>query len=800
MLSDIRLAFRQMAKVPGFTAIIVLTLALGIGACTAIYSALDRVVLRPYDDPATERNVYLRSVRLSQGGDAGVSFPDFTDVEMQAKSFEFMAHRVLRFVTLTGSDEPLRLMGAKVTSRHFDMFGMKLALGRAFLPEEFVTGKDNVVILRHAFWQRMFGGAADVIGRTVQLDDTPYTVIGVLSERFERTASRFEVWFPLAANSESRGVRLDTATGRLRPGVTVEQAQHEMDVIAVALAENYPETNKGFGIKVYPEHLLPGETVTRQIPILFGAAISLVIIACVNIASLLLVRANSRQREMSVRAALGASRGRLVRQLLIESLVVALLGGMLGVLLAQWALDFIRSFVSSGGMLATGAGLGRFAHLSLDVRVLAYALGLTVVTALIFGLAPAWLSTSTDLNEALRQGARGSTEGRSRGRIRAILVVVEVAMAFTLLACSALMIRSFLKLTDRDLGFNMQRTAFVRFTLSSVKYPDLEQRRAFTRALLTEIQNAPGVEAAGTSRCLPFLGPFPVVAGFEIEGASAMLATERPVTQHIPSVSPNYFRSMGIPLKQGRFFSDGDDADGRSVAIINQTLALLHFPNQDPVGKRIRIGRTAWREIVGVVGDITYKYGEVSQPQFYEPGLNFVCIFVRGYGNAASLPAIVKAQIRARDSSLAPSDWGTIEGLGRNSLTLRRLTLHLITAFAAIGLFIAAIGIYGVIAFSVSQRTAEIGIRMALGAQKQDVLNLILRQGAWLVGIGITIGIGAALIAGRGIESQLYNTSGSDPIALVSITLFFSAIAALACWVPARRAMKVDPIVALRAE
>jgi putative ABC transport system permease protein len=797
-MNDLRFAFGQFTKAPGFTAIIVLTLALGIGACTAVYSALDSIVLHPYDDPATARNVYLRAIRLPQRADAaGLSFQDFQELEMRATSFEFMAyHTGSDYVTLTGMGEPLRLRGAKVTPRYFDMFGIKVARGRAFLPEEFAAGKDNVVILRHAFWQSMFGGAPDIVGRTLQLDSKPYTVVGVLSERFERTGSTYEMCFPRAANPQPRGARLSyaSATARLRQGVTVDQAQHEIDGIAAGLAENYPQTNKGYGIQADPKRGgAQEETITRSIPILFGAAVSLILIACANIASLLLVRGIGRQRELSVRAALGASRARLIRQLLIESLLVALFGGAAGALVAQWALEFIRSFVPP-----SAGSLGRLAHLHLDGPVLAYALGLTVATALLFGLAPAWLSASTDLNEALRQGSRGSTEGRSRGRIRAALVVVEIAMAFTLLASSGLLIRSFLKLTDHDLGFDAQRTAYVLCRLTGENYAKPEQRRAFTQAFLARLQSAPGVAAAGTIRARPFDNP--VVAGFEMEGGLAMLDAERPVTQRLQAVSPDYFRAMGIPLKHGRLFSDSDDAEGRSVAIVNQTLARRYFPNQDCIGKRIRIDREEWREIVGVVGDIAHHHGDEAQAQCYEPGTNFLNIVVRGHGNAALLPAIVKAQLRALDPNILPASWGTFDELSRRNLAMRRLTVHLFIAFAAIGVLIAAIGIYGVIAFSVSQRTAEIGIRMALGAQRHDVLNLILRQGAWLVGIGFAVGIAATFVAGRAIEAQLYNTSGHDPISLLGITLFFAAVAALACWLPARHATKVDPIVALRAE
>ena len=808
MINDLKLAFRQLAKAPGFTAIIVLTLALGIGACTAIYSALDSVVLNPYDDPATERNIFLRSVKLAQGVESGLSVSDFLDLEKQATSFEFMAYDAWGRVTLTGTDEPQRLTRSLVTPRYFDIFGITLALGRPFLPDEYMAGRDNVLVLSHDCWQRTFGGVPDIVGRTLQIDDKPHTVVGVISKRFERRGYFSNIMVPRATNvsphPNDRGRRTDlVTTARLRRGVTIEQAQRELDVIAAALAENHPVTNKGYGFLIYKRGIIGSERrVIPYVPILFGAALSLLAIACANIAGLLLMRANARQREISVRAALGASRGRLIRQLLTESLLLALLGGAAGVLLAQWALDFIRSFVPSRGLIGL-TGLARFSHLELDGGVLAWAVGLSFATALVFGLAPAWLSTSTDLNAALRQGTRGSTEGRSRSRFRAVLVVGEIVLAFTLLAGTGLLIRSFLRVTAYDLGFDPQRRAFVRVQLSGPNYDQPEQRIAFTKDLLSRVRSAVEVEAVGVTNFFPVNAPPGPAGGFEIEGGPSMADAERPVARRY-FVSADYFRAMGIRLKQGRTFSEHDEAQGRQVAIINQTLARLHFPNQNPIGQRIRIVGDAWREIVGVVGDVVQNYvGEAQPAQLYEPHAhqsNLIVVVVRGYGNPALLPATVNNQIRTLDPSLPLGESGTVEEFVRNGLTLQRLTLHLFIAFAAIGLLIAAIGIYGVIAFSVSQRTAEIGIRMALGAQSKDVLQMILRQGARLVGGGLVLGVITTFVAGRAIESRLYNTSGNDPLTLIAITIVFSGVAALACWFPARRATKVDPIIALRSE
>jgi putative ABC transport system permease protein len=809
MLSDLRFAFRQLAKAPGFTAIIVLTLALSIGACTAIYSALDSIVLRPYDDPATERNVFLHSIKLPERIERGVSFPDFLDLEKQATSFEFMAQHRGGAVLLTGIGEPLEIQRRRATQRFFDLYGIKMALGRAFAPEEFVSGRDNVTVLTHALWQRAFGGAPDIIGRTLMINDRQYTVVGVSSERAERTGLP-HLWLPRSSDinedpsgRDPRGIRDFTqTTARLRSGVTIEQAQAELDGIAAALAKSYPITNKGYGLTVTTVPL-QGVNIARVIRALFGAVLGLMLIACANVASLLLVRANARQREMSVRAALGASRGRLIRQLLTENCLVALIGGTAGTLLAQWALDFIRASIPSGS-----SGLNRLTYLGLDGGVLAFAFGLSLATALVFGLAPAWLSSSADLNEALKQGTRGSTEGRARGRFRATLVVLEVAMAVTLLASSGLVIRSFIRLMAYEPGFQTQGTAFVRFTLQSLNYSTTEQEGIFANALLARIRSTPGVEATGITTFFPLSGNFDPLAGFAVEGGATLSVADRPLTR-VYYVSPDYFRTLEIPLKRGRFFSERDDAKAPRVAIINQTLARQHFPNQDPIGKRITIafGPEGWREIVGVVGDVGHaSLDEIQPAQLYEPHAQKITrpghtvVVARGSSNASLLPGVIKAHVQALDPNLPVGQMSTVESFLHNKLTMQRLTLRLITAFSAIGLLIAAIGIYGVIAFSVSQRSVEIGIRMALGAQNPDVLRLVLRQGAWMIGIGFAVGIVTTFIAGRAIESDLYNTGAHDPVALVGVSLVFAAVAALACWIPARRATKVDPIVALRAE
>jgi predicted permease len=810
MLSDLRFALRQLAKTPGFTAIVVLTLALAIGACTAIYSALDSIVLRPFDDPDTARNVVLRSVQMPQGIEASVSDPDFHDIARQAKSFEFVARSFPSTVIATGIGDPVRLRRMNASERWFDVFGVRMALGRAFRPEEFVRGNTSFAILSHGTWQRLFGGAPDVIDKVVLIDDVPRTIVGVTPEHFERSAQSVEIWHPYPperGTSQGRDVRAmrdrGTTTGRLRPGATLEQAQAELDTLAAALAQQYPETNVGFGIKALRTLGGGEERLPVMVATLFAAVGCLLLIACANVATLLLVRANARQREMSVRAALGGTRWQLLRQLLTESLLLALIGGAAGVLLAQWAVDFIRTSLPSG---VVQAGLARLTYLQLDGGVVLFAVGLSVLTAVVFGLAPAWLPSSADVYEVVKQAGRGNSEGRSRGRLRCTLIVVEIAVAVTLLACTGLLIRSFAKATAHHPGFSTSDVTVIRMQLSRGKYRAAEAQSQVTTTLLAGLQNLPGIDLASISDVVPLSSWSGRVSPIEVQGAPGHDTAERP-TANFMSVSPDHFKVMRIPLKRGRFFTERDNFTAPRVTIINETLARQHFGETDPIGRRIRLGseNDAWREVVGVVGDITLgNVGEAIRPQLFDPtaqrpedGFVFMLHSKLPLGQ---LIALVKKQVQMVDPDLPLGAAMTMETSIRHKYTAQRLTLQLLTAFAVIALLVAALGIYSVIAFSVAQRTLEIGIRMALGANARDVVRLVLRQGAWMVGIGIFAGVVATVVSGRALESQLYQTHSHDPLTLIAITLLFAAVAALACWLPARRATKVDPMVALRGE
>jgi len=800
MINDIRYAFRQLIKSPGFTAVTILTLALGIGACTAIFSVVNAVLLRPLDYPDPARLVVIRETQLPDFPEFSVSPPNYLDWEKQTKSFETLAAYSGGRINLTGEGEPQQLIGVKATAHYFDVYGIKPALGRTFLPEEDAPGKNHVVVLSYPFWQRVFGGAADVAGRPIQLNGEPYTVIGVAPRGFG-LASKVDAWTPMAFEAketanDNRGAHYLNVVGRLRPGVTVAQAEAELKVLAAQLAAQYPDSNKGWGIFMMPMQDYSVRDVRAVLYTLLGAVGCVLLIACANIANLLLARATARHREISIRAALGASRARLVRQLLTESVLLALCGGVAGMLFARWGLDALLALAPTS--------LPRVSEIHLDRGVLLFSLALSVITGLVFGIAPAWLAARADVGEALKQGSRGSTEGGARGRLRSALVVIEVTFALMLLGGAGLLARSFLQLAHVDPGFAPENATLLRLSLPEKKYALPEQQTAFADALLERIRTLPGVRTVGLTHSMPLVGDY--VLGFNIEGRPAIAPSDLPNTNYY-AVTPDYFRAMGIRLVRGRVFTAQDDAKAPRVAIINETLARQHFPNEDPIGKRINItnGPDTWREIVGIVGDIKqYGVDKATTNQSYEPfaqvPFSSLNVVIRTDGPPAALLAAVRPTVYAVDKDQPIGTIRPLEEIMADSIARQRFAMTLLTVFSLVALVIAAVGIYGVMAYSVVQRTGEFGIRMALGAQPRDVLRLVLAQGGKLVGLGLLLGLAATLAASRAMGSMLFHTSAQDPLTLASITLLLGAVALVACLLPANRATKVNPIEALRTE
>ncbi len=800
MFADLRFALRQLAKAPGFTAVAIITLALGIGACTAIFSVVNGVLLRPLDYPEPERLMVLKENQLPAFPEFSVSPPDYLDWAGQLKSFENLAAVTGAPLNLTGEGEPQRLVGAKVTANYFATYGIAPALGRVFSSDEDAPGKNKVVVVSDAFWQRVLGGSQDVVGRDLQLNGEPCTVVGVAPRGFG-AASKVDLWVPMAfAASETANANRDShyinVIGRLKPGVTPAQADAELKVLAAQIAEHYPDKNKGWSAFATPLLDYTVRDVRRVLYTLQGAVGCVLLIACANLANLLLARATARHREISIRAALGAGRGRLLRQLLTESVLLALAGGACGVLFAKWGLAALLTLAP--------ASLPRVSNIQLDAVVLGDALLLSIATGLFFGLAPAWLAARTDVNEALKQGTRGSTEGGARGKLRNALVVLEVAISLVLLAGAGLLVRSFVALAHVDPGFRPEHAVMLRLQLPEKKYEGPEQRAAFGDALLAQLRHRPGVQAVGLTQAMPLVGDW--VNGYFIEGRPRPSDAELPNLNY-HSVTPDYFRAMGIRLVRGRLFTERDDAQAPRVAIINETLARREFPHEDPIGKRIAITQNGspWREIVGVVGDVRQSGVDQAAPAqaydvFAQKPFSIIYVIIRTDGDPAALATAVRPAVYAVDKDQPVGSIRPLEEILADGIARQRFATLLLTVFSLVALIIAAVGIYGVMAYNVTQRTGEFGIRLALGAQPHDVRLLVLAQGGKLVGLGLLLGLSAACAGARVTESILFKTDAHDPVALGAVTLLLAMVALIACLLPARRATKVDPMLALRAE
>jgi putative ABC transport system permease protein len=801
MFSDLRYAFRALLKSPGFTAVAVITLALGIGACTAIFSVVIGVLLRPLDFPQPERILVIRESQLPQYPEFSVSPPDFIDWQQQAKSFASLAAYTGAPLNLTGDAEPLRLIGVKATAHYFEVYGIKPVVGRVFSPEEDTVGKDHVVVVSHAFWQRVLGGGTDVIGRTLQLNGEPFSVIGVVPPGFGQQ-SKVDAWLPMAftgteTDNKNRGSHYVSVVGRLAPGASAQQADAELKLIAAQIARQYPDSNKGWSAFATPLLDYSVRDVRSVLYTLLGAVGCVLLIACANIANLLLARATARHREISIRSALGAGRSRLIRQLLTESVLLAVLGGIGGLLLARWGLDALLSFAP--------ANLPRAAEIRMDGTVLAVALALSAVTGIVFGLAPAWLAAQTNVNEALKQGSRGSTEGGARGRLRGTLVIVEVAAAFVLLVGAGLLIRSFAALAHVDPGFTAQDATVVRLTLPEKKYATPAKQLEFANALTARLRELPGVKSVGVTHTLPLAGDW--VEGVEIEGEPKTSSADLAGVNYY-GVSADYFHAMGTRLIQGRAFTDRDAPQSPRVSIVNETFVKRYFPHTNPIGRRISVTvdpETTWREIVGVVADIAqYGVDQVAPCQVYDPfaqhpqsSLNFV---VRHGGSPAAFLNALRPAVYSVDKDQPIGRVQPLTEIVAGTIARQRFAMMLLTVFSLVALLIAAVGIYGVMAYNVTQRTSELGIRMALGAQPSDVLRLVFSQGGRLIGLGLILGLVLALAGGRALESMLFATSTFDPLTLIGITALLAIVASIACLVPARRATRVDPVVALRNE
>jgi putative ABC transport system permease protein len=803
-IQDIRFGIRMLAKKPMFSIIAVITLALGIGANTAIFSVVNGVLLRPLPFKEPDRLMMIRETKLPQFPEFSVAPGNFLDWKKQNTVFERLVAYKGSSLNLIGTDDPERLRALNVTEGFFAMLGAQPQLGRDFLAEEDQVGHNNVVILSYGLWQRRFSGDPKILNQTITLNRQAYTVIGVMPATFHFGSgeNELDLWTPMAfteGQAQNHGGHGLVAIGQLKPGITVDQARAEMSAIAGRLAAQYP-VDIGWDVKIMPLLEFSVRSIKPALLILLVAVAFVLLIACANVANLLLARAAGRQKEIATRTSLGASRWRIVRQLLTESLLLSLLGGALGLALAKWGMDLLLTLAPPD--------LPRLNNVSLDGRVLAFTATITLLTGVIFGLVPALQSSKPNLNETMKDAGRGSTEGGRRQRIRSTLVVLEVATALVLLVGAGLMIKSFWQLQKVDPGFNPDNTLTVQVSLPKTKYPEESQQVAFFQQLIERVATLPGVQSAGAGHVVPLSGNDFVLA-FEIDGRPPLQPGVTQSTNYY-SVSADYFKAMGIPLRRGRVFTERDIKDSPRVAVINETMAKKIFPDEDPIGKRITFdnrqkGNPEWFEIVGIVGDVKqYSLDQVTTMQTYEPYIQqtfpYMTLVVRTTGDPTNLNAAIRSEVLKLDKEQPTTNFKTLNEFFSISIAQQRFSVVLLGMFAVVALVLSAVGIYGVLSYAVTQRTHEIGIRVALGAGKRDVLRLVVGQGMLLTVIGVAGGLGAAFALTRLMASLLFGVTATDAVTFASVASLLLAVALLACYIPARRATKVDPLVALRYE
>ena len=799
---DLRFGWRALRKQPGFTLIAVLTLALGIGATTAIFSVVNAVLLRSLPFPQGERIVRLWENRQPDDGlRVAVRYPNFQDWQQQNQVFTHLAAYREDGFNLQAGAETRRLEGARVTVDFFNVLGVQPASGRAFSAQEDAPGGERVVILSHALWQQSFGGDAQLLGRQIKVDGQNHTVVGIMPPGFSFPGFGYaneetHLWFPYAleAPPTGRGPHRLRVLGRLQPAATVEQARADLGTIARRLEQAYPATNKGSGVFMLPLQEFFREDLRRPLYVLLGAVLFVLLIVCANVANLLLARNAAREREIAIRAALGAGRGRIVRQLLMESLLLAAIGGTGALLLAAWGVKLLTTFGPRD--------IPRLQEAVLDAPVFGFTLVVSLLTGLIFGLAPAWQRAGINPNAALKAGAR--TTGGAGQRLRGALVVAEVALALLLLVGAGLMLKSFVRLQQVAPGFDAQSGLTMEINLPPNKYAKPEQRAAFLEQVLAGLRALPGVEFAGATHRLPLRGNSGT--SIEIEGRLVTEATPR-LRANYRSVTPDYFRAMGTPLLAGRTFTDKEAWHKPTAVIINQTLARRLWPNENPLGKRIKDGapNSTWVEIVGVAADtkedeLTAEVRDAIYLPYVVSPNPAMTLVLRTKTEPLSLVAAASAEIRRVDSEQAVSGINTLASVLDEATAQPRFNAALLALFALLALVLAAVGIYGVIAYSVAQRTQEIGVRMALGATARDVLRLVIGQGLKLALFGVVLGLGGAWALTRLLQSLLFGVSPTDWLTFAGISVLVTLTALLACWIPARRATKVDPLIALRCE
>ncbi len=815
---DLQYGARTLRKNPGFAIIAIVTLALGIGANTAIFSIVDAVLLRPLPFPNSQQIVIVWETDSNRKILRGTAPPaDFLDWRAQNQVFQHISAFQTWFYNLTGSGNPEQLWGAKVSADFFDLFGVKPALGRTFRPDEEQPGHDQVVIISHGIWVRHFGADPGLINRSITIDDKPYTVVGILPAGFNLLgiSRRYDLWMPLAFPPSE--IRRDNPSlivfARLKPGVSIARANADMQTISHRLSMAYPATNQGTGTRVVSMQGDLDAHLHDPLLLLFAAVGLVLLISCGNVASLLLSRAAGRRKEVAIRSALGARRPRLIRQLLTESVLLGILGGAVGLLLAYGGLRILPAILPPAG----GVGeLPRINTIGITFTVLAFTIGIAVLTGIIFGIAPAFQFSKTDLNESLKESGRSSTGGIQNRLTRNVLAVAEVGLSLVLLIGAGTLIRSFHDLLDANPGFDPRNVLSMQVWLPESRYPGAAPARAFFQQLIDRMRALPGVRSASAINFLPLTG-WTDFANFDIAGRPSPPPREEFVAQY-RVIDSQYFQTMQIPLLRGRYFTNADNEQSQGVAIINQTLARQYWPNQDAIGQRVRVhlqaaksvpwrpvASDAWLTIVGIVGDTKeYELGNRKMGELYLPyqqvPSHLMRIVLRTAGSPDLLAGSARQAIRSVDKDQPVTEVKSMEQLLSESVSPQALNTTLLAFFAGLALALAAIGIYGVISYGVEQRTHEIGIRLALGAQPGDVVRMIVRQGVKLALIGIAFGLAVTYALIRALAGAMFGIKSLDPLssAMAAALLFF--VAFFACYIPARRATRVDPAQALRYE
>ena len=800
---DVRYGARMLTRSPGFTTVAVLTLALGIGANTAIFSVINAVLLRalPYEE--ADRLVFLTEWS-QQVPEMSFSVANFKDVRDQSTSFEsLVAFNGTGFILNTEGAEAERLAGRQATSGLFPTLRKVPVLGRGFTADDDKPGAEPVAILSEGYWERRFGRDPGMVGRHLVLSGESFTIVGIMPKTVHGSWKTIDVYTPLLRLEDKIGGEKNRGNhpgiyviGRLKPGTTVERARTDVKGIAARLAEQHPDSSARQSMTLETLHQSYVGDLRPALMLLLGAVAFVLLIACGNVANLLLSRAAGRQKEIAVRRALGAPRARIFRQLLTESVLLAALGAIFGTLLAFWG---VRGLVAS-----LPANVPRVDEIRVDGVVLAFTGALAVFTGLLFGIAPAWKISSGGVQGALREEGRG-TVGPAHHRLRNTLVVTEIALALILLVGAGLLLRSFVRVLAADAGFRAEGVLTANLPLPMTRFPEEAQRAAFVRAVVERMKAIPGAEAASAG--IPLLGGWQ--SSFTLEGRPEPPAGQLP-SADITRVTPDYFKAMGVRVREGRVFTDHDTADAPPVAVVDETFVRAHFPQGDALGKRFRFGRSSpedkdvkWMEIVGVVSHVK-NYGvdqesrvEIYLPYFQSPVTN-ATLLVRSSTDPAALAASVRQAVKAVDPEVPVYSVRTLAEIVSDRTAQRRLAVMLITVFAAVALLLAAVGIYGVMSYAVAQRTQEIGIRMALGAERRDILRMVLRHGSLMAAAGIGLGLAVALGLARLITSLLFQVSATDPPTFSLVPVVLIAVALLACYIPDRRATRVDPLVALR--